>query len=1228
MHSALLTIAWFDFRRRLTALSTWIYFALFAAIAGLWMAAAGGAIAGGNVSFGGDKIFINGPQALAMSIAVLGFTAVTVIGSICGRAVQQDFDVGIHAFFFTAPIRKASYFFGRLLGAYMTLAIVFAGIAIGILIGTHWPGVDAARLVASPSWQSFARPYLFVLLPNLLWLGGSFFVLAALTRQMAPVYVAGVIVLVGYLLALNLIGNMDNKTLAAMVDPSAVTAIDVLTRYWSVAQKNAQEIPLGRELLWNRALWVGFGLVVTLVGFARFRMEAVAGTAAKKRRGKNATVDGTEAGGDVPGASVADAASPALASRSGSSIALPRQVPDRRALAYLKMLPGLTRLYLGEIVRSARFRTIVFAGLLLVIGNASTMGSTYGTNTFPLTYKVLDMVSGLFNIFVLVVTAIYTGELVWRERDARMSEIVDSMPAPTWLGFLAKLFTVLALQAILLAVVMACSIGVQLAKGFFAIELGHYVFELFVLQFSGYLLIAVLALVVHTLVDNKYLGHFAVVVLFVVVGRLPAFGFEDKLFLYASRPDAVYSDMNGYGHYLAATLWFRIYWTAFAVMALVLAYALWVRGRESTWRGRWHAARARMQPAAWGIAGVSAAVFLASGAFIFYNTHVLNTYTSRHDAQRLQAEYERAYKPLAGAPQPRITAVAMNVDLFPAQHRARIAGTMALANKTTQAITDVYVVYPRKAVPHDMRFDIGATVVDEDASLHWHHFRLAQPLAPGATTGFHFDLEYAAHGFGNNGADPVVLDNGTFLNAGLTPETMVIPSFGYSEDLELKSDRDRKQFGLAPRARMHDLDDKTEVMQNALSRDADFIDYSAHFCTAADQLPVTSGYIERDVVERGRHCIDYRMDTPMGDIYAFVSARYDVRKDVWHSPNGDVAIEIDYQRGHEFNVDRMMAGAKDSLTYFSTRFGPYQHKILRIIEFPRFMRGGGFAESFPNTVPFNEAIGFTAKVDDNDPDDIDYPYFVTAHEVAHQWWAHQEMPANVQGAEFVTESLAEYSALMVLKQKYGDVKMRRFLRYELDRYLLGRSTEQKTEPTLEHADGASYVHYQKGALALYELQDAIGEPAMNDALAAFDKRWHFAGPPYARSVDLLAEFRRVTPAALQPLIADLFQSITLYDVRAIRAKVTSPGVVELVVSAKKVRADGNGNEKEVPFDSLVDIGVLDAKGNVLAIEKHAVKSGENRFTLNVKGEAAKAGIDPLGKLIDRDASDNVVAVER
>ena len=421
-------------------------------------------------------------------------------------------------------------------------------------------------------------------------------------------------------------------------------------------------------------------------------------------------------------------------------------------------------------------------------------------------------------------------------------------------------------------------------------------------------------------------------------------------------------------------------------------------------------------------------------------------------------------------------------------------------------------------------------------------------------------------------------------------------------------------------------------MQSALTRDADFIAYRATVCTSADQLPVTSGYVERDKTENGRRCIDYRMDTPMAAIYPFVSARYAQRKDVWKGPDGDVAIEIDYHPGHEYNLDRMVAGVKDSLDYFTKHFGPYQHKILRIVEFPRYSRQGGFAESFPNSVPFNEAIGFTAKVDDDDPKDIDYPYFVTAHEVAHQWWAHQEVPANVQGGAFITESLSEYSALMVLKKKYGDEKMRRFLKYELDRYLAGRGSEQKGEQPLFRTDGAQYVHYQKGAHTLYALQDVIGEKAMDDALSAFVNKWRFKGPPYATSRDLIAELRRVTPPEHQGLIDDLFLNITFYDSRAVKAearkRTDGKYDVDLTVTAKKTRADAAGNETEVPQDGVVDIGVQDAKGNYLLLEKRRVKSGESRFALTVAGEPAKAGIDPLDKLIDRDTGDNTVEVTK
>src|SRR5207244_2733444 len=128
---------------------------------------------------------------------------------------------------------------------------------------------------------------------------------------------------------------------------------------------------------------------------------------------------------------------------------------------------------------------------------------------------------------------------------------------------------------------------------------------------------------------------------------------------------------------------------------------------------------------------------------------------------------------------------------------------------------------------------------------------------------------------------------------------------------------------------------------------------------------------------------------------------------------------------HPYNVQRMVDAIKATLDYATANFSPYPQKVIRIVEFPRY---ASFAQSFPATIPYAESIGFIAEVRPHDPDDVDYPTFVTAHEVSHQWWAHQVVGANVQGATFLSETLAEYTGLMVMKHRYGADAMKRFLR--------------------------------------------------------------------------------------------------------------------------------------------------------------------------------------------------------
>jgi aminopeptidase N len=111
----------------------------------------------------------------------------------------------------------------------------------------------------------------------------------------------------------------------------------------------------------------------------------------------------------------------------------------------------------------------------------------------------------------------------------------------------------------------------------------------------------------------------------------------------------------------------------------------------------------------------------------------------------------------------------------------------------------------------------------------------------------------------------------------------------------------------------------------------------------------------------------------------------------------------------------MMRSMQKSIEYYTGHFGPYYHKQCRIIEFPRV---ASFAQAFPGTMPLSESIGFIENYQ-ADKDDIDMVYYVVAHEMGHQYWAHQASGANMQGSEMTTETFAQYSAIMVMEHEYG-----------------------------------------------------------------------------------------------------------------------------------------------------------------------------------------------------------------
>lgn len=1170
---------------------------LFYVLAGVFFLLVFAATTTPNVQIAGglSNININAPYAIVANLTSLSVFVLFGGIAFCGNAVIRDHDLKTAELFMSMPIGKFDYVYGRFAGALVFVAGMFLAGLLGAFMGEFMWWQDPHR-IGPTSLQAYWFVTWAIALPNLFVLSCIFFCVSTTTRSMMATYI-GMVVLLMLSFLLDSFTDKDTVALTSILDPFGSTALEQLTRYWTVYQKNNQVPALAGALLANRALWMGIGVLFLAAAYPLTSFSLQRGRKAKK---------------------AADDEMPPVAPLVIHPVTVHQSFGAKaQALQFLSQ----ARLEARNIVFSVPFIVLLLLGLFLVIANAiGNLGNIYGTPVYPTTAVMVDIVNGAFSLSLLAVLIYYAGELMARERATHVSELIDAMPWPNWIMLAAKLAGLSLVIVSMLLTAMVAAIGVQLYKGFYDIDIMQYLEGLlFFFQFPLYLMM-VLALFSYIVTRSKYGAMFLMVLYVVYTLVMPQAGFED--YLYRLRELApVYSDFTGYGQRLEAYLWQTAYYAFFGGLLIIAMHLLWPRGIEDTWAARLRSMRQRMTlPVVVGLWSLST-LFVITGGYIYYNTHILNDYQTRKQSELQQADYEKRYKQYENMLQPDITDVYADVDIYPGRREVRVRGHYTLVNDAGVPLEQVHI--SRNPGPKLRSMTLAsATLEKDDEDLGYRIYKFDKPLQPGEQIRLDFDIDWDSPGFANNGHSLKITSNGTFFN-----NLDVFPLIGYRSDFELKDNNKRNKYGLPKLERMAKIDDKSAWYRVGLSSTRR-TRFETVVSTSADQIALAPGYLQKEWVNNGRHYYHYKMDQPIWNFFAYVSARYKVKKAMWHD---DVSIEVYYLHG--YNVDRMIAAAKHGLDYYTRHFSPYQYRQYRILEFPRFQ--GSFAQSFPNTIPFSESIGFVADL--RDPTQIDYVTYVTAHELAHQWWAHQVLGADVQGSTMIVESLAQYSALMVMEHLYGADHMKRFLQYELDRYLQGRGGEQIKELPLYLVEDQPYIHYRKGSVVLYALKDYIGEANMDRALSNFLADYAFKGPPYPTTKDLIKAIREQAPAKYQAVITDLLQKIVLYDLRVVDSSVkpVAGGKYEVTVdvSAKKLEAGEGGAESVVPMDAWIDIGVLgDEQGEarvpeILYLRKHHITGEKQQFTIVVDKKPVSVGIDPLNKLIDRDPSDNVEKIE-
>ncbi len=1162
-----------------------------------------GAMTVDGISIGsGGNVNANSPVAIVQIHLILTLFFMFVTTAFVANVIVRDDESGFGPMVRSTRVRKFDYLFGRFTGAFLAAGIAFLSVPFAIWLGSLMPWLDQETLGPN-QLQYYAYAYFLMALPGIFLTSCIFFAVATLTRSMMYSYLGVVVLLVLYIIFNISTDNMPElRAFTGYADPFGFATFNNVIRYWTASESNSLLPAIEGALVWNRLIWIGVSISALALAFRWFSF-ADRGVSVRKaqrqakKAAKLATVD-PQIVDILPETSERGAAWSRLVSR--------------------------TRFEMAQVFKSPAFIVLLLIGLFNASGGLAFGNEIYGTPALPLTSTLLLTLMGSFGIIPIIIAIYYAGELVWRDRDRKMHEIIDATPLPNWAYMVPKTIAVTGVLFATLLISVVASILIQLMRGFTDIAIDQYFLWYLLPLAVDMVILAILAVFVQALSPNKYVGWGIMVIYFVGTLTLNNIGFEHPLYQYGDTPFPQFSDLNGNEVNGAAGWWLRLYWGAVAVILAVLAHFLWRRGTEVSLMPRLRQLPRRMLSSAGALLTLAAVVAMGSGAYIFYNMNVLNDYVTQDDQEKQLADYEKKYLKYEGLKQPSFTDITLDIAIYPEKQNLVASGTMQIINDTGAPVEVLHLRFQDPDVKIEAVDIPGAALEMDDERMKYRIYRFDSPMLVDEKRTISFRSSREQKGFRASGNDTRLVQNGTFLN-----NSEFAPQLGMNRNGLLTDRQTRREYDLPSELRLPKLEDESAREQNYVGN-VDWVMSDITVSTSKDQTPIAPGSKVSDEVKGERRIARFVSEKPILGFFSIQSARYAVKE---RSADG-VDMAVYYHPTHDFNVDTMLDATEKSLAYFKKNFGPYQFDYARIIEFPGYAT---FAQAFAGTIPFSERIGFIA--DNSDPDEIDYVTYVTAHEFGHQYWAHQLISANQQGGTLLVETMAQYSALMVMKQIYGEDKIRRFLKYELDRYLSARGSEVIEELPLNRVENQGYIHYRKGAVVMYLLQDRLGEDRVNVMLSGLLDRYRFKSQPYASSTDLVEGFKSLARNdAERQLVSDLLERITVYDLKAEEATVKklANGRYEttLKVAASKYYADGKGKETASVLMDDIDVGLFTArpgigafgKEDVISMERKRIKSGDQVIRIVSTKEPKFVGVDPYNKYVDRNSDDNVVAV--
>lgn len=1111
MNAAFWVIVRTELRLGLRRPAAWIVAAVFVLLA--WLMATGHLNVTGS-SASGAELAINSDFMIATVLGMFAFILMHFTATLCATPIVRDLQRGVAGLVGATPVPRSTWLLAKFAGGWLVTLSVYGVFVAGLVLTQLVSSDDVATLPFR--WLPYVEHASVFVGVSTFFIGSLAFASAAQTGSMKPAYLMVTVLFVVWLIGFELLTDSSWRFLASFEPSGVLWLLEHVAKSRGNAWLNEHPIAYDATFWLNRGGLIAIGVFALAHARRRFeRLELGAfesedpeylqrlwGWIRQRRRELEDPYTNWSGKEELPVPESLDPGPAAFPSRLRASIAT-----ELRLLTHERSLWIMVPLIM------------VLAGVW-----AYTFVGPFQIPVYPVSSEFAQQMVADLHLLLAGTVIFYCGEAFHRDEANGVRAILYASPQSNATLLLGKYVAMVCLAGGMVLLTFATGIVSQLVRwklidGRTYLDLEPYLEIGLRVLLPSVLILVGLALCVNVLVRSRNLAYFALIALSAGYVWLLIEG-ERALWL---NPLMVghwaYSDLTGLEPFTPRLWRHHGYWGGVLVAAFGLA--IWLLRRR---RGGW---RQYLAEASWRRHGVALGALVLGGACALgfgLDLHRCGHLRGSEAAQEERAvRLEREYGHLLEAPRVAYEVVDLEVRLRPDEHALDARGTVELVNPYAEPIAAAwFTVDDLFAI---RRFEIDGGAAPERVLGNLMRVDLEPPLAPGGRTRLEFDWSgpvVAGIPVDGGSQDQFVHADAVMVNS-FSPYLLPIP--GLRADLFLQDDERREELGLGPFEPLRDRSGDAFV-PSAFGSDRPFrLDLRVDVPRG---LSVLSGGVlvgRRELAER--EIFQWRTDRPVR-AFTILAGRYEVRR--------QGADEVWYHPAHTFNLDTVLEALRDARRVFAQHFGPYPHDALRIVEFPRL---AGFAQSFPTTMPYSEAIGFLTNHQDS-ARLVDATYFVTAHEVAHQWWGYVLNPGASLGAQVLSESLAEYSALLLLKETRGEREELVFLKQEEDRYLRRRDPDEE-EPLAELAFEGAYAWYNKGALVFHMLEHEIGRERLLGALRSLVERFRIDGAgsesgSHATVHDLFDELRAAAPERdLEPFLDYWFQRVAVPDLVVVEA---------------------------------------------------------------------------------------------